>query len=237
MTRAEVDRDLPVVAARGVYMIYRETTVETVALRGADLDLAAGTWTSLMGPSGSGKTTMLHAMAGLLEPSGGSVTLDEVDLTRLPERERAAFRRRRVGLVLQQDNLHPLLDVAGNIALPLRLDGWSGRRCRPRVTELLDEVGVAHRRHAHRATLSGGEAQRVAVAVALALRPPVLLADEPTGELDPGTAAGVLDLLGRVCHDDGVALLTVTHNPAVAERADRRLRMRDGLVAEDVDRG
>jgi len=223
----------PVIEASGLYHIYREAEVETVALRGARLALTAGSWTSLIGPSGSGKSTLLHVLAGLLEPSGGSVRLDGEDLTRLSPPERARRRRRDIGVVLQRDNLHPLLDVEGNVALPLRLDGRPSREVRARVEGLLEEVGLLDRRHHRPAQLSGGEAQRVAVAVALAPLPRVLLADEPTGELDDASAAGVLGLLETHRGREGSAILTVTHNPRVAERADRRLVMRDGLVVDD----
>lgn len=223
----------PVLEASGLYHIYREAAVETVALRGARLALAAGSWTSVVGPSGSGKSTLLHVLAGLLEPSGGSVRLDGEDLTRLSAPERARRRRRDIGVVLQRDNLHPLLDVEGNVALPLRLDGRPPREVRARVEGLLAEVGLADRRRHRPAQLSGGEAQRAAVAVALAPLPRVLLADEPTGELDETSATGVLDLLEAHRGRAGSAILTVTHNPRVAERADRRLTMRDGLVVDD----
>jgi putative ABC transport system ATP-binding protein len=222
----------PVIEARGLYHIYREREVETVALRGAELILQPASWTSVMGPSGSGKSTLLHVLAGLLAPTAGSVVIDGEDITRLPASARARRRRNRIGVVLQRDNLHPLLDVASNVALPLRLDGQSRRRIRARVTELLAEVGLADRRHRRSGQLSGGEAQRVAVAIALAPRPRVLLADEPTGELDEKTTATVLDLLDEVRAREGAAILTVTHNAQVAERADRRLTMRDGVISD-----
>ena len=222
---------LAAVEARGLYQIYREAEVETVALRGADLVLESGSWTSLMGPSGSGKSTLIHVLAGLLEPSGGSVMIDGQDITRLPPPERARMRRRNVGLVLQRDNLHPLLEVAGNVALPLRLDERPAAEVRARVGELLEQTGLADRRRHRVGQLSGGEAQRVAIAVAVATRPRVLLTDEPTGELDEATAAGVLDLLDEL-RAEGTAVLTVTHNTQVAERADRRLTMRDGEVVD-----
>jgi ABC-type lipoprotein export system ATPase subunit len=222
----------PVVEARGLYHIYRETEVETVALRGADLDLEPASWTSVMGPSGSGKSTLVAVIAGLLEPSGGSVMFGGQDVTRLPAARRAMLRRRGIGLVMQRDNLHPMLDVGANVALPLRLDGRARHEIRPRVEELLRAVGLLEwRRHAP-GELSGGEAQRVALAVALAPRPQVLLADEPTGELDAVTAATVLDLLAEQRERDGTAILTVTHNDQVAARADRRLAMRDGVVVD-----
>jgi ABC-type lipoprotein export system ATPase subunit len=224
---------LPAVEARGLYQIYREAEVETVALRGAELVLERGSWTSLMGPSGSGKSTLIHVLAGLLEPSGGSVMIDGEDITRLAPPERARRRRRSIGLVMQRDNLHPLLDVAANVALPLRLDGRPTDEVRDRVDQLLQQVGLSERRRHRVGQLSGGEAQRVAIALAVAPRPKLLLTDEPTGELDEATAAGVLDLLDEL-RTEGTAVLTVTHNAQVADRADRQLTMRDGQVVDAV---
>ena len=221
----------PAVEAEGLYQIYRELEVETVALRGAELVLEPASWTSLMGPSGSGKSTLIQVLAGLLEPSGGSVMIDGEDITRLSPPERARRRRRTIGLVMQRDNLHPLLDVADNVALPLRLDGRPASEVRLRVDELLQQVGLTGRRRHRVGQLSGGEAQRVAIAIAVAPRPRLLLTDEPTGELDEKTALGVLDLLDEL-RSEGTAILTVTHNPQVAERADRRLTMRDGEVVD-----
>jgi ABC-type lipoprotein export system ATPase subunit len=221
----------PAVDARGLYQIYRETEVETVALRAAELVLEPASWTSLMGPSGSGKSTLIHVLAGLLEPSGGSVLIDGQDITRLSPPDRARMRRRNVGLVLQRDNLHPLLDVADNVALPLRLDGRSAGEIRSRVDDVLQKVGLTDRRSHRAGQLSGGEAQRAAIALAVAPGPRLLLTDEPTGELDEATAAGVLDLIDEL-RTEGTAVLTVTHNPQVAERADRRLTMRDGEVVD-----
>lgn len=223
---------LPVVEARGLYHIYRERDVETVALRGAEIMLESGTWTSVMGPSGSGKSTLVHILAGLLEPSGGSVLIEGDDLTRLEPDERALRRRRRIGVVLQRDNLHPLLDVQTNVGLALRLDSRPAADVRARVMDLLVGVGLTDRARQPAHQLSGGEAQRVAVAAAVAARPAVLLADELTGELDERTTVGVLALLKTVMHEEGMAILTVTHNPLVAASADRRLVMQDGLVVD-----
>jgi ABC-type lipoprotein export system ATPase subunit len=221
------------IEARDLFHIYRGRELETIALRGADLALKRGSWTSLMGPSGSGKSTLLQVMAGLLEPSGGSVMLDGRDLTRLPPHETARRRRTLIGVVLQRDNLHPLLDAAENVGLPLRLDGRPRGEVRARVDQLLQAVGLVDRRHSGVGQLSGGEAQRVAIAVALAPRPRVLLADEPTGELDEATAAALLDLIDTLRAQEDTTILTVTHNPQVAERADRRVAMRDGQVVDD----
>ena len=222
------------VEARGLYHIYRGIELETIALRGADISLEKGSWTSVMGPSGSGKSTLLHVMAGLVEPNGGSVMIDSEDITRLPPRDRAQRRRSVIGVVLQRDNLHPLLDAAGNVALPLRLDGRPREEVRERVEQLLRDVGLLDRAGSRAGELSGGEAQRIAVAAALAPRPRVLLADEPTGELDDATTDELLELVDSLRSREGAAVLTVTHNPRVAARADRRLTMRDGQVVHDA---
>lgn len=221
-----------ILQAEGLYHIYRERDVETVALKGTGIALKRGEWASVMGPSGSGKSTLIHVLGGLLEPSGGSVLVEGEDITRLPHGERAIRRRRSIGVVLQRDNLHPLLDVQGNVALSLRLDGRPAADVRARVAELLAAVGLGDRARQPTRQLSGGEAQRVAIAAALAPRPVVLLADELTGELDEATASGVVDLLDALRAKEETAILTVTHNPMVARRADRRLAMRDGLIVD-----
>jgi len=228
MTEAE-----PAVEARGLYHIYQEPEVPTVALRGAELVLQPASWTSIMGPSGSGKTTLLQILAGLLKPSAGSVVVSGRDLTRLTAAERAQYRRRHTGVVLQRDNLHPLLDAVDNVALPLRLDKQRRRTANRRAEELLAEVGLGGRGHLRTGQLSGGEAQRVAIAMALAAGPRVLLADEPTGELDATSTEKVLDLLESLREQEGMAILTVTHNRVVAERADRELVMRDGRIDDE----
>ena len=221
-----------VLEAHGVYHIYREADMKTVALRDAEVILPRGSWTAVMGPSGSGKSTLLHILAGLLEPSAGSIVVDGVDVNRLAASARAAWRRRSVGLVMQRDNLHPHLDLEGNIALPLRLQGMIAAEIRNRVGRLLSQMGLRDRRHHRVGQLSGGEAQRAAIAVALAPGPKVLLADEPTGELDEATAIGILDVLEALAKYDGLAILTVTHNKQVGERANRRLRMLDGKLSD-----
>ena len=221
-----------VVEARGLYHIYREAEAETVALRGANLDLDDASWTSIMGPSGSGKSTLIQVLAGLLEPNGGSVMFGGDDITRLPLAARTTLRRRGIGLVMQRDNLHPHLDLAANVSLPLRLDGRDPAEIGARVDDLLERVGLREWRGHVPGELSGGEAQRAALAVALAPRPRLLLADEPTGELDEATSAGVLDLIAEQRERDGTTILTVTHDPEVAGRADRRLTMLDGVVVD-----
>jgi ABC-type lipoprotein export system ATPase subunit len=216
--------------ATGIYYIFRERDVETVALRGAGITLESGSWTSVMGRSGSGKSTLVHVLAGLLEPAAGSVLIHGEDITRLPGPERAQRRRREIGVVLQRENLHPLLDVGQNVALALRLDRCPREVVRERTRELLAAVGLADRESQPGRSLSGGEAQRVAIAAALACKPSVLLADELTGELDAGNTSAVLDLLAELRDREGTAVLTVTHNPLVAARADRGLTMHDGQL-------
>jgi ABC-type lipoprotein export system ATPase subunit len=226
------DETSGVLEASGLYHIYREREVETVALRGAEIRLQAGSWTSVMGPSGSGKSTLVHVLGGLLAPSGGSVSVDGENLTQMSAADRAVWRRRHIGIVLQRDNLHPLLTAADNVGLPLRLDGKPRAETQSRAHELLARVGLVDRGNDLPRRLSGGESQRVAIATALSARPAVLLADELTGELDEASTASVLDLLEQLRGQEDMALLTVTHNPAVAARADRRLVMRDGLVVD-----
>src|SRR5262249_26265001 len=184
------------------------------------------------GRRGGARGALLSVRAALVGPPAGWVVVAGEDLPRLPPPQRARWRRRRVGIILQRDNLHPLLDVADNIALPLRLVGQSRGEIQARVGQLLEQIGLQGRRRHRIHELSGGEAQRVALAVALGPRPQVLLADEPTGELDEATADAVLDLLTALRAEERAAILTVTHNPRVAERADRRLTMRDGMLTD-----
>lgn len=214
----------------GLYHIYREAELETIALRGTDITLHAGSWVSVVGPSGSGKSTLLNVLGGLMTPSAGQVLIDGGDVGRMDEAARAELRRTKIGVMLQRDNLHPLLTVAENVSLPLEL---AGRADRKRVAELIERVGLSDRARNRPHQLSGGEAQRASIAVTLAGRAEVLLADEPTGELDEVTAASILDLLGSVRDEMSMAILTVTHNPMVAAAADRRLEMRDGLLHDE----
>lgn len=218
-----------VLEGSGLYHIYDDGSVQTVALRGTGLTVEPGTWTSVMGASGSGKSTLLHVLGGLLAPSAGVVRVDGRNLADLSTADQARWRRSRVGMVLQHENLHPLLDVAGNVGLPLRLDHVGRTLRRRRVVALLELLGLGNRARHRPSQLSGGEAQRASVGVALALEPAVLLSDEPTGELDHDSAEDVLDLLARL-RDGGTAVVTVTHNPAVAARADRRFTMHDGVL-------
>ena len=226
---ASRDDSEPLVRLKDVFKIYKEGETETVALRGASMDLPRGLVTSLVGPSGSGKSTLLSLVAGLARPSAGQVLLDGTDISRLGESERALLRAKRVGLVFQSGNLIPFLTAIENVELAMTLASKGHRRGRAR--ELLAGVGLGKRIHHRPAQLSGGESQRVAVAVALANDPDLLLADELTGELDSTTAEQVLELLSDEWRRRHLTILLVTHNPELAARADRRLHLVDGLVS------
>jgi ABC-type lipoprotein export system ATPase subunit len=218
-------------SARGLFKIYKEGATETVALRGADLSLGRGEFVSLVGPSGSGKSTLLSILGGLVLPSAGSVLMDGRDITRLDEASRASVRAASVGIVFQKGNLVPFLSALENVELAMRIHRRQ-RGDRDRARALLDELGLGSRMDDHPRRLSGGEAQRVAIAVALANQPAILLGDEITGELDSATSEAALELLLRIQRERGLAMLLVTHNPALAERADRRLAIVDGLIED-----
>jgi putative ABC transport system ATP-binding protein len=216
-----------VLEARSLYRFYHAGDDETLALQGVSLDLAPGEVVAVTGPSGSGKSTLLAVLAGLDEPDGGVVRVGGERLSRRPEEERARVRARCVGVVYQQANLVGHLSVEENVALARRLgDRDDGRR---RRREVLERCGIVRRAHARPSQLSGGELAHAGLAVALANDPVVLLADEPTGELDRDTARRVLELL-RERATAGSAVLLVTHAPEVAAIADRELRLRDGKV-------
>ncbi|HEY3066299.1 MAG TPA: ABC transporter ATP-binding protein [Methylomirabilota bacterium] len=193
------------------------------------LDVADGEFCAVTGPSGSGKSTLLGLLAGLDAPSAGSIAVAGVDITRLGEDALAVFRRDTIGYVFQSYHLIPTLTAAENVAVPLELAG------RPRALvsarALLAEVGLAERVHHYPAQLSGGEQQRVALARAVALRPALLLADEPTGNLDSATGAHIIDVLLALRRDRESTLVLVTHDPALARHADRVLTLRDGRLA------
>ena len=199
-----------------------------VALDGIDLEVASGEFVAVVGPSGCGKSTLLHLLAAIDRPTSGEILVDGRDLAALPESERTLYRRRDVGLVFQFFNLLPHLDVAENVALPRRLDGRADAPDRAR--DLLARVGLAHRAAAHPYELSGGEMQRVAIARALVTGARLLLADEPTGNLDSRNGEQVLERLEEVRRERGVTLLLATHSDAAARRADRVVEMRDGRL-------
>jgi putative ABC transport system ATP-binding protein len=215
-----------VLEAESLYRFFHTDDEETLALRGVSLSVWAGETVAVTGPSGSGKSTLLACLAGLDDPNGGIVRIDGEPLSRRTEEERSRLRGRRIGLLFQHDNLWDHLTVAGNVSTAQRLVNGADDA---RATELLDELGIAHRATAYPSELSGGEAARAGLAVALANDPTVILADEPTGELDSVTGGRVIDLLVDRAHR-GAAVVIVTHTEAIAQRADRRIRLRDGQL-------
>ena len=198
-------------------------------LDAVSLDVAAGETVAVAGPSGSGKSTLLGLVAGLDAPSSGTITVAGVAVTSLGEAALARFRRETIGYVFQSFHLIPTLTAAENVMVPFDLAGVP--RAVARAADLLAGVGLAERGHHYPAQLSGGEQQRVALARAMALEPPLLLADEPTGNLDSATGAAIVELLWALNRERGTTLLLVTHDTALAERADRVVSLRDGRVA------
>ena len=204
-----------------------------VALDGVSAQLAPGSFTAVMGPSGSGKSTLLNVAAGLDRPTSGTVSLGDIELTRLSERRLTLLRRERIGFVFQAFNLLPSLTVAQNIALPLRLDGRRPRRST--VREIAARVGLDKRLRNRPSQLSGGQQQRVAIARALITRPEVVFADEPTGALDTHTGRDVLELLRELVDHDGHTVVMVTHDPVAAAYADQVVMLADGRMAGTLD--
>ena len=204
---------------------------EITVLRDITFELEKGGVLAITGPSGSGKSTLLGLLAGLDRPSSGRVVLDGHDLGSLSEDQRARLRADKVGFVFQSFQLIPTLTARENVQVPLELRGQDGRA---RAEELLSRVGLGDRGHHYPAQLSGGEQQRVAIARAFAHRPLVLFADEPTGNLDAANGANVVALLGELNREAGTTLVLVTHDPELATRARRLVRLRDGAVVEDA---
>ena len=203
-------------------------------LKGIDLHIPRGQFAAIMGPSGSGKSTLLGLLAGLDTPTSGQVILDGEDITRLTEDQMALVRGRKIGFVFQSYHLLPTLTAEENVLLPMDLAGLAnGSDPRSRARELLARVGLDGRFDHYPVQLSGGEQQRVALARAFALRPPILLADEPTGNLDSATGAAVLELLLALNREQGTTMVLVTHEQSLADSADRRIVLRDGVVVSE----
>ena len=221
----------PVLQARDLHKRYGDGESAVDALRGVDLELAAGEFVAVVGPSGCGKSTLLHLCGGMDRPTAGTVAVDGVDLAGLDDERLTALRRDRVGFVFQFFNLLPTLTLAENIALPLLLVGLPRGDGLARAEEGARRVGLAHRLGHYPARVSGGELQRAAVARALVHRPALVIADEPTGNLDSDNGGRVLSLLLDLNRETGVAVLLATHDQTLAAAADRVLRLRDG--AED----
>jgi putative ABC transport system ATP-binding protein len=220
------------VALTGVTKRYREGGADRTVLAGLDARISRGQIVALYGRSGSGKSTLLNLLAGVDLPDAGEVVIAGTALNRASERERTLFRRRRIGFVFQFFNLIPTLTVRENVRLRLDLDGRTGADDRVRADGLLADVGLADRASSYPDRLSGGEQQRVAIAAALAHRPDLVLADEPTGNLDEGNAGHALDLLARLIRGTGATMVVATHSKDVAAIADRSWTMVDGRIAE-----
>ncbi len=213
---------------------YQMGEVVVQALRGVDFAVEEGQFVAVMGPSGSGKSTLLHILGGLDVPSGGEVRLGGQNISALSDAELTVLRRRRIGFIFQFFNLLPTLTAGENVALPLLIDGQDGAQHQARIMRLLDLVGLRNRQHHKPDQLSGGEQQRVAIARAFVNAPDIVLADEPTGNLDTRSGAAVLELIRRSCDELGATIVMVTHDPGAASYADRVIFLRDGQIVDEL---
>jgi putative ABC transport system ATP-binding protein len=223
----------PMIQVAGLTKTIATPTHRVDILKGIDLEIPRGQFAAIMGPSGSGKSTLLGLLAGLDNPTSGRIVLDGEDITGLEEDDLALLRGRKIGFVFQSYHLIPTLTAEENVLLPLELSGHSADGV-DRARELLESVGLLDRRDHYPVQLSGGEQQRVALARAFVVRPPILLADEPTGNLDTTNGRMVLELLVALNRREGTTLVLVTHDQQVSEQADRRITLRDGRVVEDA---
>ena len=222
----------PVLELIGIDRVYRTAAGELPVLKGTDLRLNAGELVGLVGPSGSGKSTLLHT-AGLLErPEAGKVMLDGIDCLSLDDRGRTSIRRSKIGFVYQFHHLLPEFNAADNIAMPLMIAGVRKKAAREKAESLLEIMGLADRGHHQPGQMSGGEQQRVAIARALANDPRLVIADEPTGNLDPATTERVFATLIKMVKNEGAAVLVATHNFALTQHMDRVLTLQDGKLVD-----
>jgi len=221
-----------------LFKIYKTSNLEVVALRGLDLKVGRGEFMAIVGASGSGKSTLLNILAGLDTPSAGRCFVGGEDLLTMSPADMVRYRRKSVGFIWQQTgrNLVPYLDAVQNVEVPMVLDGVPAEAARKRATELLELVLLGHRLHHRPEMLSGGEQQRVSIAVALANNPPVLLADEPTGELDSVGADTVYEVFRNLNREYGTTVMIVTHDPDIAARVDRVVAIRDGRTSTEIFR-
>jgi putative ABC transport system ATP-binding protein len=224
-----------VIEARGVSRVFGSGDVQVHALRGVDLQVPKGELLAIMGPSGSGKSTLMHILGGVDVPTEGQVLLEGTDLATLNDDQRTLIRRQRIGFIFQSFNLLPTLTAEENVALPLILDGVPAKTAGERALAALGKVNLSHRRSHIPSTLSGGEQQRVAIARALVIEPTLLLADEPTGNLDSANGRQVMQLLRKLVDEQQQTIIMITHDPSVAAKADRTVRFRDGQVERDED--
>ena len=224
---------IPAIKFEEVWKIYRMGRVEVPALRGLSIEIEEGEHVSVMGPSGSGKSTFLHLAGALDRPTCGRVLIEGRDPSMLSDAEISRLRNRFIGFVFQTFNLIPRLTALQNVMLPLTLQDFDGGERRRRAMEALEQVGLGRRVNHRPGELSGGEQQRVAIARAIVTKPKIILADEPTGNLDSRSAAEIVELLSRLNRELGITLVVVTHNPEVGKAARRIVKMRDGVIYEE----
>jgi putative ABC transport system ATP-binding protein len=222
-----------ILEARGIRKTFGLPDVSVEALRGVDLAVRPGEFVAIMGPSGSGKSTLLHILGGIEVPSGGQIVLEGRDFGALDDEQRTIIRRRRIGFIFQSFNLLPTLSAEENVSLPLILDGVLPSEAQQRAVRIMEQVGIVHRREHIPSKMSGGEQQRVAIARALVIEPALLLADEPTGNLDSVNGRQITLLLRGLVDTQQHTVVMVTHDPNVAAQADRVIHFRDGLIESE----
>ncbi len=227
---------IPVIALHNITKVYQMGDVEVHALRGIDLEVYPGEMIAIMGPSGSGKSTLMNIIGCLDVPTSGTYELDGKDVSRLKDDQLAAIRNHKIGFVFQNFNLLPRTTAVANVELPLIYAGMGGRQRRKRAEEALRLVGLGDRFDHKPNELSGGQQQRVAIARALVNEPSMILADEPTGNLDTKTSVEIMELFQRLNRERGITIVFVTHNPETAEYCNRVVRIRDGLIESDETR-
>jgi putative ABC transport system ATP-binding protein len=225
------------IEATGVQKVYASNGLRVHALRGVDLGIRRGEMVAIMGPSGSGKTTLLNCLSGLDDMDGGEVLIGGDSISKMSDRRRTRFRAQRMGFIFQSYNLIPVLSAVENIELPLLVAGVKPKAARTRANAALEMVGLADQTKKRPAQMSGGQQQRVTVARSLVNEPDIVWADEPTGALDSETSKEIMDLLVRLNEEQHQTFVLVTHDAAVAARAHRTIRMRDGLIASDAPNG
>ncbi|MCC7129850.1 MAG: ABC transporter ATP-binding protein [Anaerolineae bacterium] len=228
---------MPVLAAQSLTKTYRMGEVSVTALDDVDFSVERGEFVAIMGPSGSGKSTLLHLLGGLDFPTSGEVFLNDLPIFKLSDDELTELRRRKVGFIFQFYNLLPTLNAAENVGLPVLIDGQPLRRERARIDDLLTLVGLGDRVDHKPDQLSGGQQQRVAIARAFVNQPEIVLADEPTGNLDSRSSTAILELLRSTCRELGATIVMVTHDPRAASFADRVVFLKDGRIVHTLTNG